>query len=110
MTSLEIAQACRDALEDSKAREIVVLDVRKLSSMTDYFVIASGSNQPHLRAMHDRVHLRLKELGQRSYHRSPDPEASWLCLDFVDVVVHIMSEEARAYYGLETLWGEAPRV
>jgi len=110
MTALEIAQACRDALEDSKGRNVVILDVRDLSSLTDYFVIASGSNQPHLRAMHDNVHIRLKAAGQASYHRSSDPEASWLCLDFVDVVVHIMSEEAREYYSLEALWGEAPRV
>jgi len=110
MTALEIAAACRAALDEGKARDVVVLDVRALSSVTDYFVIASGTSQPHLRALHDRVHLRLKEAGQPSYHRSSESEASWFCLDFVDVVVHIMSDEARAYYALDALWAEAPRI
>jgi ribosome-associated protein len=110
MNSFEIAQACRAALEDEKGREIVILDLRDLSGVTDYFVIATGSSQPHLRALQERVHLALKERDIKAYRRSSDPEGSWMCLDYVDVVVHIMSEEARDYYNLEGLWVEAPRL
>jgi ribosome-associated protein len=110
MTSLDTALACRAALEDTKGRNIVILDLRNLSSVTDYFVIVSGSSQPHLRALQDGIHAHLKEQGVTAYRRSVDPEGSWLCLDYVDVVVHIMSEEAREYYTLEELWAEAPRV
>jgi ribosome-associated protein len=110
MTPLEIALACRTALEENKGREIVVLDLRTLSNVTDYFVIVSGSSQPHLRALQDGVHAALKAAGIHSYRRSSDPEGAWMCLDYVDVVVHIMSEEAREYYTLEELWGEAPQV
>jgi ribosome-associated protein len=110
MTSMEIALACRTALEDTKGRDIVILDLQKLSNVTDYFVIVSGSSHPHLRALQEGVHARLKESGVVSYRRSTDSEGAWMCLDYVDVVVHIMSEEARAYYNLEELWAEAPRV
>jgi ribosome-associated protein len=110
MTSKEIALACRTALEDTKGRDIVILDLEKLSSVADYFVIVSGTGQPHLRALQESVHAKLKEQGIMSYRRSADSEGSWMCLDYVDVVVHIMSEEAREYYNLEGLWAEAPRV
>ena len=109
MTPLDIALVCRTALEESKGRDIVILDLRNLSSVTDYFVIVSGSSQPHLRALQDGVHLKLKEGGVHCYRRSSDPEDAWMCLDYVDVVIHIMSEEARQYYNLEGLWAEAPR-
>ncbi len=110
MTSKEIALACRTALEDTKGRDIVILDLQKLSNVADYFVIVSGSSAPHLRALQEGVHARLKESGVMSYRRSTDSEGAWMCLDYVDVVVHIMSEEAREYYSLEELWAEAPRV
>jgi ribosome-associated protein len=110
MTPLEIARACRTALEENKGREIVILDLQALSNVTDYFVIVSGASQPHLRALQDGVHAALKGAGVTCYRRSSDPEGAWMCLDYVDVVVHIMSEEARAYYTLDELWGEAPRV
>ena len=110
MTSMELALACRSALEETKGRDIVILDLQKLSSITDFFVIVSGSSQPHLRALQENVHAKLKEMGVMSYRRSSDPEGSWMCLDYVDVVVHIMTEESRAYYNLEGLWEEAPRV
>ncbi len=110
MTPLDIALACRTALEDNKGRQVVILDLRTLSNVTDYFVIVSGSSQPHLRALQDGVHAALKAVGIQSYRRSADSEGSWMCLDYVDVVVHIMSEEAREYYTLEELWGEAPQV
>jgi ribosome-associated protein len=110
MKSLELAQACRAALEEEKGRDILVLDLQNMSSVTDYFVICTGASQPHLRALLDRVHMTLKELGVHAYRRSADSEGAWMCLDYVDVVVHIMSEEARDYYNLEGLWAEAPRL
>ena len=110
MTSMEIALACKASLEDTKGRDILILDLRDLSNVTDFFVIVSGSSQPHLRALQENVHARLKEKGVMSYRRSSDSDGAWMCLDYVDVVIHIMSEEARAYYNLEGLWAEAPRV
>lgn len=87
-----------------------MLDVREVSSVTDYYVIVSGSSSPHLRALAEDTSVALKHRGSPVYRQSGEPGSGWVVLDYVDVVVHIFSPEMRAYYALERLWADASVV
>ncbi len=94
---------------DTRCSNVVVLDVRGLSPVTDYFVIGTGTSDRQMRAVADAVEEAARETtGERPISRSVDEH--WILLDFVDVVVHIFSDESRHFYDLESLWGEAKRV
>jgi ribosome-associated protein len=108
MESKKLAQLCRDLADNKKAEDIVVLDVRKLSSVTDYFVIASGTSQPHLRAIVEEIHSKLRdEHDLRPSRTDGMASGSWVVLDYFDVIVHVMHTETRKHYDLESLWGDA---
>ena len=111
MDSRRLALRCRELADNKKAEEIVILDVRELSSVTDYFVIASGTSEPHLRAIMDEITDQLRE-DHDVRPRAVDGTAqtSWVVLDFFDVIVHLMRQDVRERYDLETLWGDAPRL
>jgi len=106
-----LALLCRELADNKKAEDIVILNVRDLSSVTDYFVIASGTSEPHLRAIVDEINDRLRE-DHKIRPRAVDGtfQAAWVVLDFFDVIVHIMRKDVRDRYDLETLWGDAPRL
>lgn len=111
MDSRKLAQLCRDLAENKKAEDVVILDVRKLSNITDYFVVCTGSSEPHLRAIVNEISDRLLE----EHHLKPRAtdgsiNTSWVVLDYFDVIVHIMRADVRDNYRLEDLWGDAPRV
>jgi ribosome-associated protein len=111
MDSKKLAQLCRDFADNKKAENIVVLDVRELSSVADYFVICSGTSEPHLRAISDEVVTKLREehdLRPRAIDGTL--QTAWMVLDYFDVIVHVMKTDAREKYDLEALWGDAPRV
>ncbi len=111
MESRKLAQRCRELAENRKAENVVVLDVSKLSSITDYFVVATGTSEPHLRAVEDEITSKLrKEDGIAPSSVDGTPQGSWLVLDFFDVIVHVMRAEVREKYDLEGLWGDAARV
>jgi len=111
MDSRKLALRCRELADNKKAEEIVILDVRELSSVTDYFVIASGSSEPHLRAIVDEITEKLREESQlRPRAIDGTLQAAWVVLDYFDVIVHVMRQDVRDRYDLETLWGDAPRV
>ena len=111
MESKKLALLCRKLAENKKAENIVILDVRKLSSVTDYFVIASGSTEPHLRAIVNEITDKLWDEHQVRARRIEGGNASsWQVLDFFDVIVHIMRADVREKYNLESLWGDAPRA
>lgn len=93
-------------LEDKKAENVVVFDVRGKSSVTDYTVLASGASSPHLRAMDEDVRLILKQEGAACYRHSGDGASGWVVLDYVHVVVHLFLPEQRDFYGLDRLWNE----
>jgi len=99
-------------LADSKgATEIVVLDMRKLVSYTDYLAICTARNERQARAVGDEVKLRLKnEEGLLPASTSGEDGADWIVVDFLDAVLHVFTEDARRRYQLEDLWREAPRV
>lgn len=98
-------------LQADKCREIVVLDLRSRSPVTDFFVIASGTSDRQLHSSAEDV-VELAEGMGISLYRSNlnEPRANWIVLDFVDALVHLFMPEARAYYDLEMLWGDAPRL
>jgi ribosome-associated protein len=111
MDSRKLALLCRELADNKKAEDIVILDVRGLSSVTDYFVIASGTSEPHLRAIVDEVRDELRERRQlRPRAVDGTLQAAWIVLDYFDVIVHVMRQDLRQRYDLETLWGDAPRV
>jgi ribosome silencing factor RsfS/YbeB/iojap len=111
MDSRKLALLCRELADNKKAENIVILDVHELSSVTDYFVIASGTSEPHLRAILDEITDRLREEhGLRPRAVDGALGTAWVVLDYFDVIVHIMRGDVRERYDLETLWGDAPRV
>jgi ribosome-associated protein len=111
MDSKKLAQLCRDFADNKKAENIVILDVRKLSSVTDYFVIASGTSEPHLRAIVEEITGQLREEhGVRPRAMDGSVHGAWVVLDFFDVIVHVMRQDLRERYDLESLWGDAARV
>ena len=88
-----------------------MLDVQKVSSVTDYFVIATGTSQPHLRAIMEEITSKLRDEHDLRPLRTDGPlTGDWMVLDFFDVIVHVMHTEARARYDLEGLWGDAAKV
>ena len=108
MDSKKLAQLCRDYADNKKAENLVVLDVRKLSSVTDYFVIATGTSQPHLRAIVEEINSKLRdEHDLRPVRTDGMASGSWVVLDYFDVIVHVMHTDTRKHYDLEGLWGDA---
>jgi ribosome-associated protein len=111
MDSKKLAQLCRDFADNKKAENIVVLDVQKLSTVTDYFVIASGTSTPHLRAIVDEISDKLREEhDERPRAVDGTVQGAWVVLDFFDVIVHVMRADMRERYNLEGLWGDAPKL
>jgi len=101
--------AARTALEN-KADDIIVLNLKDLSPVTDYFVICTGTSGRQMRTVAEEVSKKGRKMGQPVWQVAGMETGNWILLDFVDVVVHIFDEEHRTYYDLELIWGEAPRV
>ncbi len=97
-----------EAIEDRKGQQLVVLDLRGLSDAADYFVIASGTSDAHVRGIADGVVEALERAGYPANHVEGLPAGRWVLLDFVDIIVHLFHPETRAFYRLERLWQDAP--
>ena len=111
MDSKKLALLCRKCADDKKAEGLVVLDVRELSTVTDFFVILSATSEPHLRAIVGDITEKVAEqTGLRPRAVDGTQRAAWMVIDYVDVIVHVMRHEARARYDLEGLWSDAPEV
>jgi len=98
------------AAEDKKAADLTVLDLRKASGFTDYFVLASGNNARQVRAIADAVIDALSATGAKPAHVEGYDRSEWILLDYFDFIVHVFAPETRMFYGLERLWGNAERV
>jgi len=97
--------------EENRGRDIVVLDLRDVTDMFDYFVLASGTSRRQLHAISEEIdHVMEEELGDRRLGIEGYQASRWILLDYGDVIVHLFDPETRAYYGLEDLWGQAKRV
>jgi ribosome-associated protein len=106
--ALELARRIVDLAADKKAADIVLLDVRAQTTVTDYFVLCSGASERQLGAIADGIVEGLKDAGTLPIGREGGPSAHWALLDYGSVIVHVMAPEEREYYALEKLWAEAP--
>jgi ribosome-associated protein len=97
-----------DALLDKKAEKLVVLKLEELTAMSDYFVLASATNERQAQALSDAIEEALKKEGRRPNSIEGYERAAWILLDYGDVVFHVFHDEARRFYGLARLWGDAP--
>lgn len=95
---------------DNKCDEVTAMDLRGISSVTDFFVICNGTSDRQMRSTSDAMEEYAKKLGERPYGVCGYATATWILVDFIDVVVHIFAAEQRRYYDLELLWGDAPRL
>lgn len=108
--SREHAIAAARIAASKQGEAVVILDVRELITITDYFVILSGTSDRHVKTLSDEIVRGLKEMGVRPVRREGEAGSTWILLDFVDFVVHVFNEEDRAFYRLENLWRDAPVV
>ena len=108
--TLEIIKKCRDAIDDKKAEDIKVLDVRGKSPITNYFIIATATSTPHLRALAGELEKTLKELGVKAIGRDYNSDSGWVVVDGFDFMAHIFLPEERGMYGIESLWKDADIV
>ncbi|BAS28602.1 ribosome silencing factor [Limnochorda pilosa] len=106
----EIALLAARAAEEKKAIDVLILDVREQTVLTDYFVVASAETPPHVRAIVEAIDERVAANGGHARRREGRQEARWVLLDYDSVMVHVMDEEVRDYYDLERLWKDAPRI
>lgn len=106
----ELAQICSLAALDTKAEELVILDVRGLTTFTEYFVIMNGKSTRHVQALAEAIEGKLRSKRVKASRAEGLKEGMWVLLDFDDVVVHIFYHEQRQFYDLEGLWSEAREV
>ncbi len=106
----ELAVTAARMAADTRCEDLVVLDLQKVSPVTDYFVIATGTSDRQIRSVADDIIRHAKSMGHRAYNVAGMDVGDWIVIDFVDVVVHLFDGEHRKYYDLELIWGEAPRV
>jgi ribosome-associated protein len=111
LSSLEQARRIAALAQEKLAEDVVILDMRPVCTFTDFFVIATGRNPRQTAAIWDEVHGRLKQDDQLSPRASDGTnEGTWILADYLDVVLHVFTPEARAYYKLEELWSDVPEV
>ncbi|MBL8897381.1 MAG: ribosome silencing factor [Planctomycetes bacterium] len=108
--ALELAKACAQVAHEKLGEEISILDVSEILRIADYFVVLSGRNERHVRSIVAELDMKMKARGVRKARIEGAEDGRWGLLDFGDVIVHILEQEARTYYGLERLWADAPKV
>jgi ribosome-associated protein len=111
ITPENLAKTCAELASNKKAEDIVVLDLRAISTFTDFFVICSVTSEPQLKAVANEIETRLREDHSiRPVAIDGFPASQWVVLDYLQVVVHVFHRDKRAFYTLEDLWGDAPSL
>lgn len=110
MTSLELAKKAATILDNKKADELKALGIRELSALADYFVLATGTSNTHVKALADEVEFQLKQAGVMPDHVEGYRSNSWILLDYGHVVIHVFTAEARGFYDLDRLWQDAENI
>ena len=105
-----LALAAARAASDKKALDIVTIDIRKMPSVADYFVVTSGTSTTHTRAISDSILKKLEEKGEKAWHVEGERDGLWILIDYGDVVAHVFTEDKRRFYNLEKLWAVAPKT
>ena len=108
--SMDAARRAAAILLDNKANDVVMLDLRPVTDMADFFIVASGTSDTHVRATAGHVVETLKKEGIKVHSVEGLEQGRWVLLDYVDVVVHVFHPTLRSFYQLERLWGDAPAV
>ncbi|MCR5098054.1 MAG: ribosome silencing factor [Lachnospiraceae bacterium] len=104
MDTKGLAAIIYDALDDKKATDIQVIDIRNISVIADYFIVASASNQSQLNALQDAVDEKMYKNGHHALHVEGNRESTWILMDYEDIIVHLFSAEDRLFYNLERIW------
>ncbi|HEY2343217.1 MAG TPA: ribosome silencing factor [Chthoniobacteraceae bacterium] len=111
LTTERIARLCAEYASNKKAEDVLVLDLRGISSLADFFVVCSGTSEPHLKAIAAEIEDKMRdEHALRPHNVDGRPLSQWIVVDYYDVLVHIFHAEKRAFYSLEDLWSDAPRL
>jgi len=108
LTSRELAHRISEVIFTKKGFNVLTVDLSKLISFTDYFVICSADSDTQVKAISDQLDKVLSDEGVKCWHKEGLKALSWVLMDYVDVVVHIFKKDAREFYNLEKLWGDAP--
>jgi len=110
LASQELSEQAALSMLAKNAADVMIIDLRGLSSITEYFVIGTASSEPQIKAVVEQVTEDLKERQTTPWHTEGKQSWRWVLVDYVDVVIHIFRAEVRSFYGLERLWGDAPRI
>jgi ribosome-associated protein len=110
MKTLDKARLCLKMIEERKAVNPILFEVDRLTSITDYFLIASGSSTRQVQAISRHLQKKMREAGLKPFGVEGEPEGNWILLDYGDVVIHLFYQPIREFYDLEGLWIEAPRI
>ena len=108
MESREFADQITELIFNKKGYDVLIMDLRNLASFADYFIICSADSEVQVKAVADEIDKSLRDKGIKCWHREGYQGLTWVLLDYVDVVVHVFKKEAREFYSLEKLWGDAP--
>lgn len=108
--TLETLKFCCEALLNKKAEDMIVLDVRDKSNLTDYFIIASGTSDPHLKALQGSLKDALKDHKMKNVKIDYEPGSGWVAIDLFDIVIHVFLKEKRDYYRLDLIWKDADTI
>ena len=110
LSAKEAAVIAARALDSKKALNLIMLEVRGVTTIAEYMVICTGTSDTHLRSLCDEVEKKMEEAGERVWHREGYRGDTWIVMDFCGVIVHVFTAEQRKFYDLERLWGDAPIV
>ena len=100
------AKKISDLMLEKKALDIIIIDVQKITTLTDFFIICTSESEPQTRAITDHIYEQMKEDGMRAWHIEGYENLDWVLLDYVNIVVHVFSRDSRSYYDLERLWAD----
>lgn len=110
MDSKEFAHIISEMIFSKKGYDVKILDLKSLTAFADYFVICSADSDTQVKAIADEIDKKLRDEGIKCWHKEGYMALQWVLLDYVDVVVHVFKKEAREFYNLEKLWGDAPVI
>lgn len=106
MTSIEKIKCAVNALDEKKAGNIRIIEVKEISSFADYFIIADGKNKNQLQALCDNVQDSMQKMGLEIKNKEGNSNGGWILLDYYDIIIHVFSDEAREFYDLEHIWND----
>ncbi len=107
---LQLVHLALNAIADKQGYDLDAYDVRERSLLTDYVIVATGKNGPHLKALCNEIRLKFKEIGLLCFRQSGDPDSGWIMADYFDMVIHLFLPESRIYYAFDELFRDAPKV